>query len=61
MAMKDWKQISSAAGFGIPETDMARIAPALDALEAAFRPLARAIPEDVEPAVTFRVEEEENA
>ncbi len=43
----------------IPEEALERIAPALEALEAAFRPLAAAIPEDVEPAVTFKAEEGE--
>ena len=59
--MKDWKQIAAAAGTEIPAEDLARVASALDALEAAFRPLARAIPEEVEPAVTFRADEEEKA
>ena len=43
----------------IPEEALERIAPALEALEAAFRPLAAAIPEDVEPAVTFKAGEED--
>ena len=50
--MKNWKQISESSGFHIP--DMDRIVPTLDALEAAFRPLVKAIPYDVEPAVVFR-------
>jgi hypothetical protein len=33
---------------------MGRISPALDALEAAFRPLAGTIPHDAEPALAFR-------
>jgi hypothetical protein len=49
--MNRWKEI--------PEEARERIAPALEALEAAFRPLAAAIPEDVEPAVTFKAEEDE--
>ena len=53
MLMKDWKQIAQGYGLDIP--DVARLEPALDGLEAAFRPLVRAIPESVEPAVTFRV------
>ena len=57
--MKDWKQIAAGYGLEIPEADVARAAAALDGLEAAFRPLARAIPESVEPAVTFRAAEEE--
>jgi hypothetical protein len=50
--MKNWKQIAEAAGLDIP--DIGRIAPALDGLEAAFRPLAGAIPHDAEPALVFR-------
>ena len=53
--MKNWKKIAEASGLRIPEPDLDRIAPALDALEAAFRPLAKDIPHDVEPAVAFYV------
>ena len=55
--MKQWKNIAEAAGLEIP--DMERIVPALDALEAAFRPLAKTIPHDVEPAVIFHAAEED--
>ncbi len=55
--MKDWKKIASGNGLGIPEADIDRIAPALDRLEAAFRPLTTDIPASIEPAVTFRPEE----
>ena len=57
--MKDWKQIAAACGLDIPAEDVARIAPALDGLEASFRPLVRDIPEAVEPAIAFRAGEEE--
>ena len=52
--MKNWKQIAEAAGLAIP--DIGRITPALDALEAAFRPLPPSIPHDAEPPLTFRAE-----
>jgi len=55
--MKNWKQMAEAAGLAIP--DVERIAPALDGLEAAFRPLVRNIPHDVEPALIFRAAPEE--
>jgi hypothetical protein len=55
--MKNWKQIAESSGLKIPDVD--RIAPALDALEAAFRPLVKAIPHDVEPAVVFRTAAED--
>ena len=48
--MKNWKLMAEAAGLAIP--DIERIAPALDSLEAAFRPLVKTIPHDVEPALT---------
>ena len=53
--MKNWKKIAEAHDLRISETDLERVAPALDTLEAAFRPLTKTIPDDVEPAVTFRV------
>ena len=55
--MKNWKQMAEAAGLSIP--DIERIAPALDGLEAAFRPLVKTIPHDVEPALIFRAAPEE--
>lgn len=50
--MKNWKAIAESQDFGIP--DVSRLTPALDALEAAFRPLVKTIPHDVEPALSFR-------
>ena len=38
---------------GLPIPDIERIAPSLDALEAAFRPLVKAIPHDAEPPLIF--------
>ena len=55
--MKHWKQIAESAGMAIP--DMDRITPALDALEAAFRPLLKSIPHDAEPPLGFRTSAEE--
>ncbi len=49
--------MAEAAGLAIP--DIERIAPALDGLEAAFRPLVKNIPHDVEPALIFRAAPEE--
>lgn len=50
-----------AAGLGreIPDADLERITPALNTLEAAFRPLVEMLSEDVEPAVVFHPEEGE--
>ena len=51
---KDWKQVAAGYGLDIPDSQLDRIAPVLDALEAGFRPLVAGIPLDVEPAVVFR-------
>ena len=54
--MKQWKEIAQGLGLNIP--DMERIVPALEGLEAAFRPLVKTIPHDTEPALTFRAAED---
>jgi hypothetical protein len=41
---KDWKNLAAALDPPIPETDVEKIAPVLDALESAFRPLQAQIP-----------------
>lgn len=53
--MKNWKKIAEAYDLRIPDSDLERIAPSLDSLESAFRPLTERIPDDVEPAITFRI------
>ena len=50
---KDWKKIARANGLAIPDAALERIAQSLDALEAGFRPLARALPPETEPALAF--------
>jgi hypothetical protein len=52
--MKNWKLLATAQNLEIPEPELELIIPALDALEAAFRPLAATIPAETEPAVIFR-------
>jgi hypothetical protein len=49
--MKNWSKMAEAAGLDIP--DIGRITPALDALEAAFRPLTKTIAHDAEAALQF--------
>jgi len=56
--MKDWSLLAKAAGVEIPAKDLARLAPTLNALEEAFRPLAQDLTPDVEPAGRFRADEE---
>jgi len=53
--MKNWKKIAEANDLRIPESDLERVVPALETLEAAFRPLAKTIPDEIEPAITFRI------
>jgi len=56
--MSDWKGIAQARGLDIPEADLDLVAQRLDALEQAFRPLARALAPDQEPAAAFRADPE---
>ncbi len=49
----DWHAIAAARGLNIPEDDLKKIAPALDALQKAYRPLLRQLEFTTEPAVTF--------
>jgi hypothetical protein len=50
---KDWKKIAHANGLAIPDAALEPIARTLDALAADFRPLARALPPETEPAIAF--------
>ena len=54
----DWKAIAKARGIEIPAADLEVIAPRLDALEAAFRPLTRQLTPDQEPAAAFHADAE---
>jgi len=57
--MRDWKMLARALALDIPEPDLDKIKPALDALETSFRPLAANVPHLVEPAVVFSCPVEE--
>ena len=57
--MKDWKAVAQASGLEIPPADMDRVADPLNALEAAFRPLVKDLPFDLEPATVFHSEDGE--
>ena len=59
--MKNWKQIASAQNLQIPDEAFERIAPALDNLEAVFLPLLPELSWGVDPAVTFRPDEDRPA
>ena len=56
--MTDWKGVARARRLSIPEADLETIAPRLDALEAAFRPLAAKLTPDQEPPAVFRADPE---
>ena len=49
--MTDWHAIARARGLDIPAEAVERIAPSLNGLEAAFRPLLKNLTHSVEPAV----------
>ena len=51
--MTDWKALAAARCPDIPPAAVSAAVPSLQALEAAFRPLAISLTPDVEPAVTF--------
>jgi hypothetical protein len=53
--MKNWRLIASGMNLGIPETNWELLAPVMDDLEAAFRPLISLIPFETEPAVIFQL------
>ena len=57
--MKNWQALSHALDLDIPEEQLARIAPSLDGLEAAFAPLRRGIAASVDPASIFNAANEE--
>jgi hypothetical protein len=57
--MKDWTAIAKAAGLDIPASDAARAAQTLNVLEEVFRPLAGSLTPEMEPAFTFRADQDQ--
>jgi hypothetical protein len=57
--MKDWAATAKAAGLDIPAKDISRIVQPLNGLEEVFRPLAESLTPEMEPAVSFRADEEQ--
>jgi hypothetical protein len=57
--MKDWPSIAKAAGLDIPAKEASRHCQPLDSLEEVFRPLADALTPEMEPAFSFRADEEQ--
>ncbi len=56
--MKDWTSIAKASGLDIPPKDAARNLQPLNGLEEAFRPLAKGLTPEMEPACVFRADGE---
>ena len=50
---KDWKKIARASGLPAPDAELERIAAPLNALEADFRRLVRALAPETFPAPVF--------
>lgn len=59
--MKDWKQLAAARDLNIPAEQLERIVPVMEGLEASFRPLARGLKPEVEPAPVMLVHPERHA
>ena len=57
--MKDYAAIAKAHAIPRLGAELEKIIAPLDALEEVFRPLVRDLTPDMEPAVTFSMEEEE--
>ncbi len=57
--MKDWKALAQARDLGIPAAELDRIVAPLQGLEETFRPLARGLTPEMEPATLFSAEDAE--
>jgi hypothetical protein len=51
--MTNWPALAAARGLDIPHEAVERIAPSLEALEQAFRPLLAKLPLTLEPAINL--------
>lgn len=56
----DWKKLAEAWQLEIPEADLERIAPRLEALHEIFLPLSEGLQSDQEPAIVFQPNSEES-
>jgi hypothetical protein len=56
--MTDWKALARARGSQLEDSELERILEPLHNLEKRFRPLAKAIPPALDPAVIFRADPE---
>ena len=58
---RDWKAAAAAFAPGIPAEQIEKIAPSLEGLESAFRPLVARLPLETEPAFVLLVAREKEA
>jgi hypothetical protein len=58
---KNWKQLAAALNLDIPNEDLERLQPSLEAMEAAVRRLVERLSHDTEPAVVFQCQPEEDS
>lgn len=58
---RDWKFAAAAFAPDIPAEQLEKIAPALDGLDAAFRPLLAKLPVETEPAYVLLLAREKDA
>jgi hypothetical protein len=52
----DWKTLAAARGLQLSDAELAKLAPAMDALQTAYQALAAKLTQDVEPVTTFAEE-----
>jgi hypothetical protein len=52
--MKDWYRIAKGLGLNISDDDIERMTPALDSLEAGFRPLLSRLTLELDSALSFQ-------
>jgi hypothetical protein len=57
--MKDWTALAKASGLDIPAKDIAKNVPPLNGLEEVFRPLAKSLTPEMEPAAIFHADLEQ--
>jgi len=57
--VKDWQAIARAVGLDLPAQDLKKTVAPLESFEEAFRLLVKDLTPDVEPAIAFRPEGED--
>ena len=55
--MADWKQLANSRALSIPEDQLERIAPILEALDKSFRQIANDLADELGMAIDFRAEQ----